>query len=58
MSKVNNTNMFNIQLVSVAKNCKTILISNDKKILESNVLIYLICKDVKMKLIQGRTVIV
>ena len=30
MLKVNNSNIFDIQLVSAAANCKTILLFNDK----------------------------
>ena len=32
MLKVNNANIFDIQLVSAATNCKTILLFNDKSI--------------------------
>ena len=48
--------MFNIQLVSAAANCKKILLFTTNELLESNVLMYLLCKDVKMKLIYNGTV--
>ena len=33
MLKVNNTNIFDIQIVSAATNCKTILLFNDKQVI-------------------------
>ena len=51
MLKVNNNNIFDIQLVSGAANCKTILLFKDNKLLESNILMCLLRKGVKMKLI-------
>ena len=51
MLKVNNTNIFGILLVSAAANCITILLFKINIFLERNVLMYLLRKDVKMKLI-------
>ena len=51
MLKVNNNDIFDIQLVSGAANCKTILLFKDNKLLESNILMCLLRKGVKMKLI-------
>ena len=45
MLEVNNTNMFDIQLILAAANCKTI-----KKLLEKNLLMYLLRKDFNLKL--------